>query len=567
MVSLTPLSKWLVQQPGNTVAVRSGEELTSRDFVLRVQGWIDTLKEKQGMRWAVYHSDSFEFLVILFALWQLKRTACISSDDRPGTVTRLANSVDGFIGEFSSSVTLIGEPDSKNSAPRQWITLEPDFIALEIYTSGSSGDPKSIFKTIDQLEREIEVLESLWPSEPDSVVLATVSHQHLYGMTFALFWPFSSMRAFESKICEFPEDIIFRASHYSRFSLVSSPSHLSRFSTSLDWASVESSCNFVISSAAPLARADSIVVSKLLNTPVREIYGSSETGAIAWRTQQSSQHDALWKALPQVTLEPTAEGSLYVRSPYLGELDYFVLPDKVEFDDQGCFKLMGRMDRIVKVEGKRVSLSSIERLLFDHSWVKEVKALTIERIRIETAIVMQLSKEGRAYLQNSGRKPLIKLFKNILAEHLEPIVLPRRWRFVEAMPFNPQGKLPLKSLQALFEKVELMWPQIIDQQLVDGQLTLQCYIPTQLIYFDGHMLNRPILPGIVLIHWAEAFGRRWLRVTGRFERLEVVKFQKVILPCYKVRLSLNFNDTTQKLSFRYESEKGVHSSGRICFAK
>jgi len=456
MVSLTPLSKWLVQQPGNTVAVRSGEEVTSRDFVLRVQGWIDALKEKQGMRWAVYHSDSFEFLVILFALWQLKRTACISSDDRPGTVTRLANSVDGFIGEFSSSVTLIGEPGSKNSAPRQWITLEPDFIALEIYTSGTSGDPKSIFKTINQLEREIEVLESLWPSEPDSVVLATVSHQHLYGMTFALFWPFSSMRAFESKICEFPEDIIFRASHYSRFSLISSPSHLSRFSTSLDWASVESSCNSVISSAAPLAREDSIVVSKLLNTPVREIYGSSETGAIAWRTQQSSQIDALWKALPQVTLEPTAEGSLYVRSPYLGELDYFVLPDKVEFDDQGCFKLMGRMDRIVKVEGKRVSLSSIERLLFDHSWVKEVKALTIERIRIETAIVMQLSKEGRAYLQNSGRKPLIKLFRNILAEHLELIVMPRRWRFVEAMPFNPQDKLPLKSLQALFEKVELM---------------------------------------------------------------------------------------------------------------
>ena len=132
MVSLTPLSKWLVQQPGNTVAVRSGEEVTSRDFVLRVQGWIDALKEKQGMRWAVYHSDSFEFLVILFALWQLKRTACISSDDRPGTVTRLANSVDGFIGEFPPSVTLIGEPSSKNSAPRQWITLEPDFIALEL---------------------------------------------------------------------------------------------------------------------------------------------------------------------------------------------------------------------------------------------------------------------------------------------------------------------------------------------------------------------------------------------------------------------------------------------------
>jgi 3-hydroxymyristoyl/3-hydroxydecanoyl-(acyl carrier protein) dehydratase len=212
-------------------------------------------------------------------------------------------------------------------------------------------------------------------------------------------------------------------------------------------------------------------------------------------------------------------------------------------------------------------LSSIERLLLDHSWVKEVKALTIERNRIETAIVMQLNEEGGVYLQNSGRKSLIKLFKNILAEHMQPIVLPRRWRFVEAMPLNSQSKLPLESLRALFEREELKWPQIIDQQLEDGQLTLEFYIPTQLVYFDGHMLNRPILPGIVQIHWAEAFGRRWLGVTGRFERLEVIKFQKVILPRYNVSLSLNFNDSTQKLSFRYESEKGVHSSGRICFAK
>jgi 3-hydroxymyristoyl/3-hydroxydecanoyl-(acyl carrier protein) dehydratase len=223
------------------------------------------------------------------------------------------------------------------------------------------------------------------------------------------------------------------------------------------------------------------------------------------------------------------------------------------------------MDRIVKVEGKRVSLASIESLLLDHGWVKEVKALTIKRARIETAIVMRLNQEGRVYLQNSGRKPLINLFKNILAEHLESVVLPRRWRFVEAMPFNPQGKLPLASLQALFEKEELKWPQIIDRQLVDGELTLQCYIPTRLIYFDGHMPNRPILPGIVQLHWAEAFGRRWLPVTGRFECLERVKFQKVILPHYEVSLTLNFNETTKKLSFKYESIKGVHSSGRICF--
>jgi acyl-coenzyme A synthetase/AMP-(fatty) acid ligase len=480
---------------------------------------------------------------------------------------RLANSVDGFIGDFPSAATVVTEPESKALSSQHWIAIKHDFVALEIYTSGSTGDPKSILKTIAQLEREIEVLETLWPSEPASVVLATVSHQHLYGMTFALFWPFSSMRAFESKLCEFPEDIIYRAEHYSRFSLVSSPSHLMRFNPSFDWKAVASRCIYVISSAAPLAREDSIVAGKLLDTQVREIYGSTETGAIAWRSQQGNQYDASWRALPGINLTPTQDGTLSVKSPYLGEVDNLVLPDKVEFDDQGCFKLMGRVDRIVKVEGKRISLASIERLLLDHNWVKDVKALTIQGIRIETAIVMRLSDEGQAYLHQSGRKALIKNFRGILAEHLESVVLPRRWRFIEQMPFNQQGKLPLENLQSLFEKEETRWPQIIDQQLVDGQLTINCYIPPQLIYFDGHMEGRPILPGIVQLHWAESFGRQFLPVTGRFKCLEVVKFQKVILPHYEVKISLNFNETTGKLSFCYESDRGIHSRGRICFAQ
>ena len=557
----------MVQQPDSIVAVCCGEKVTTRSFVLRVQGWMDSLSEKSGERWAVYHGDSLEFLAILFALWQLGRTACIASNNFPGTVNRLSKSVNGFVGEFPSSTAVIYSSGIQKMRPQQWITPDPDIVALEIYTSGSTGDPKSILKTFAQLEREIEVLESLWRGDRGTVVLATVSHQHLYGMTFVLFWPISSNRPFESKLCEFPEDIIYKAGYYSHFSLISSPSHLGRFNISLDWGKLASRCNFVISSTAPLARKDSITVGKLLGTQVREIYGSTETGAIAWRIQPDSKADALWKALPQVDLSPTKESRLLVKSPYLGEIDQLEIPDKVKFDDQGCFKLIGRVDRIAKVEGKRVSLTSIESLLLDHSWVMNVTALTLENIRIETAIVMQLNDEGKAYLHNSGRKSLIKTFKKDLAEHFEAVVLPRRWRFVEQMPFNQQGKLPLERLQALFGKEEYKWPQIIDQQLTDNGLTLQCYIPPQLIYFDGHMRNRPILPGIIQIHWAEAFGRRWLPVRGRFDRLEIIKFQQVILPQYQVSLSLNYNKAARKLSFCYESEKGVHSSGRICFSQ
>ncbi len=569
-MALTPLSKWLNSQPDNIVAVQNGHKKSTRDFVSRVQFWINILRDRKGARWAVYHEDTFEFLAIVYALWQLDKTACIPGDNRPGTVQRLKNHVDGFVGEFPAETVTVDEEfnsikESMNEIkPKEWVDLKHDFLALEIYTSGSTGEPKPIIKTISQLERELEVLELLWPSDVGSVVLATVSHQHLYGMTFRLFWPFSSGRAFEQKICEYPEDIIYQAKYYQSLSLVSSPSHLGRMNDSLDWPSLH--CLHVISSAAPLAKKDSLKSTQLLRAPVREIYGSSETGAIAWRIQKDNDLDALWQPLPKVNLRSTSENTLEVQSPYLGTISSFVLLDRIEFNSEGAFKLLGRTDRIVKVEGKRVSLTMIENLLLENTnLVKNVKVITLEHYRVETAVVLQLTEEGSKQLKKQGRKALIKIFKENLVAHLEAVVLPRRWRFVDQMPYNKQGKLSLASLKTLFEKKPVIWPKIIQQENVDGVLTMGCYISTDLLYFEGHFDERPVLPGIVQVHWAQSFGRQFLQVAGSFIRLEVIKFQQIISPDCNLSITLKYDSATMKLTFKYESDKGVHSSGRICF--
>ncbi len=523
------------------------------------------LRAQAGDRWGVYHSDSFEYLSILLALWQLQRTACIPSDNRPGTVARLHNELDGLVGEFDDGQAIKTTQNGKLD-DADWIVPQAQSVVLEIYTSGSTGTPKSIHKTIDQLECESAVIESLWPSQAGTVILATVSHQHIFGMTFGLFWPFSSGRAFETRFCEFNEDLRFKAGHYPRFALVSSPSHLGRFSDTIDWAGIAGRCEYVVSSAAPLVREDSLRVERLLDAPVREIYGSSETGAIAWRRQQADKPDASWHALPGNTLEPTDSGTLSLRSPYLGDLDYYELPDRAAFDDDGGFSLLGRVDSIVKVEGKRISLTAIEQQLQQSDWVKLVKALTIERSRVETAVVMQLSPVGQSLLQSRGRRALISEFREMLLQSFEAVVIPRRWRFVDEMPFNRQGKLPLDNLRALFARTELVWPQILEREIDDKQVTLEFLISPQLVYFDGHLPALPILPGIVQVHWAQHYGREFFPLQGRFERLEVIKFQQVILPEYQVRLTLTYSEENRKLGFRFESDRGVHSSGRICFA-
>ncbi|MBY4676112.1 AMP-binding protein [Marinobacterium arenosum] len=565
MAELTPLSGGLGASPGKLIAVDRGKTVTIADLRQRVLCWLEIMRDRQGTRWAVYHSDAFEFLAILLALWQLKRTACVPGDNCRGTTDRLKKHVDGFIGEFPTTALQANEKSVQVSSSGQWVTPDTNYAALEIYTSGSTGEPKPIQKSIAQLEHEVRALEALWPSQAGTVVLATVTHQHLYGMTFRLFWPFSSGQLFERALCEYAEDILQQAKLYLSFSLVSSPSHLGRLNEALSWEPLSGRCSYLISSAAPLKRADSQKACSLFAAPVREIYGSSETGAIAWRSQQESDQDALWQALPSVFLKPNEDGTLCVRSPYMGELERFSLPDRVAFDENGRFKLLGRVDRIAKVEGKRVSLAALEQRISENDLVENVRALTLQRQRVETGVVIQLTAEGWLELKRSGRKILVKRLKENLAAHFEAVVLPRRWRFVEQFPYNQQGKLPLGDLQKMFEKEAVSWPEVIDERVVDDQVKVRCVVPGNLIYFDGHFEGNPILPGIVQVHWAEYFGRHLLPVKGTFVRLEVIKFQQVVPPNTTMEITLQYDESRQKLIFKYESEKGVHSSGRICF--
>ncbi len=54
---------------------------------------------------------------------------------------------------------------------------------------------------------------------------------------------------------------------------------------------------------------------------------------------------------------------LKIRSPSLPDDSWFTTADKVEVREDGRFLLKGRIDRIAKIEGKRISLDAIESQL------------------------------------------------------------------------------------------------------------------------------------------------------------------------------------------------------------
>lgn len=565
MNGLIPLSDWLRQAPERPVAMGAAGMVTRRGLEARVAYWYRRLAAKPGERWALYHQDAIEFAAMLLALWQRGSTVCLPGDNRPATRARLQPRVAGFAGQYPASVPDYREEPSSSVPPVDWQPLPADFPAVELYTSGSTGAPKPIVKTFAQLESELAALERRWPGpkETRAVVVTTVSHQHLYGLTFRLLWPLCRGQIFEAQICQFTEDVFHHARRYRHFVLVSTPSHLSRLNPALDWHSLRPACHAVLSSAAPLQRADSLQVAELLDAPVREIYGSSETGAVAWRVQ-SRACEAGWRPLPGVEYELTADTRLMVASPQI-EGGRQLLADRAEPAENGGFRLRGRADRIVKIEGKRISLAEVEQVAEGQPLISVARALTLSRRRTEIALVAELTPEGRRFLQTRGKPALVRRLREAFTRHFEPVALPRRWRFTEQMPYNQQGKITVDSLMAMFRQEDVKWPGVINQTITGQSAELALTIPATLIYFDGHFAGNPILPGITQVHWAEHYGRTLLGVDGTFCSLEVAKFQQVIFPGAKVSLALEFQAEKQKLAFRYFSDKGVHSSGRICF--
>lgn len=563
MAVLTPLSQWWQRPADSRVALSGKHEINATAFEQRVACWVALLEQHTGQRWAVFHHDAAECLAIICALWQLSRTACLTGDNLPDTLTRLTAEVDGFIGQFAIDQALQLAENSYSRQKVVWQKVAADHPAIMVFTSGSTGQPKAISKTMQQLEAELMALDELMPESPAELVATTVSHQHLYGLTFRLLRPFSYQQAFTTQLSQYPEDLIALVEHYSSFSLVSSPSHLGRMNSQQDWHLIEQKCFEVYCSTAPLSLNDSLNVANLLQAPVKEIYGSSETGALAWRCQHSAEQAALWQALAHVELSPAEDSSLNVF--FTEDKRHINLADQVSFYNDGRFDLQGRIDQIVKVEGKRVSLNEMNSLLQACEWVEQAQALPLERHRCEMVAVIILSAAGNELLQQSGRKRLIDLLKKQLSDHFEAIVIPRRWRFVTAFPVNSQGKLPRQNLAALFEKEQVKWPEVINVEKDDDQVTLTCRLPGQLIYFDGHFDQQAILPGIVQVHWAEFYGRQFFNVSGKFSQIEALKFQLLLLPDQCVSISLRYDGTKQKLFFNYHSEAGTHSSGKICY--
>ncbi|MCM5682695.1 AMP-binding protein [Schlegelella sp. S2-27] len=540
------------------VAWRTDGTLDGAAFSQAVARWQGAFSGRNGKRWALYLEDSFEFAAALYGAWHAGKTPFLLGDAQPATLSRVAGEVDGFAGDLPGG---IGPDGAESDAARR--PLERDEVTVVMYTSGSSGEPTAIEKRLAQLDAEVHTLEHAFGTLVADCrrVHATVSHQHIYGLLFLVLWPLAAGRSFSARRIDYPEQIAVEVGREPSL-LISSPAHLKRLPATLDWNNTRGRLRAVFSSGGPLPAEAALHAAALWGRAPIEVFGSSETGGVAWR--QRDVHGDAWQPLPGVEWR-VDEGSLAVRSLHLPTDAWWQTSDQVEVQRDGTFVLLGRADRIVKIEEKRVSLTALERHLTTLPDVAEARVVLLPLgAGVRTGAVVVLTTEGRETLQRVGRGAFNARLRQSLGIAFERIALPRRWRYVDTLPVNAQGKTTQASLLALFDASRpehLRW-------LARGtqEATAEIEVHAGQAVFDGHFPGAPILPGVVQLDWAVTLGQECFGLSASVRRIDALKFQRPILPGTVLKLVLQWHATKRQLQFHLESAAGLHASGRVLFA-
>jgi len=535
-----------------------------------------------GKRVAIFCNSSHLEAIAFLAAMRVSAPVVFPSTNQIETLKEISGSFDVLVTDeiVALEIEQISVSDFLVSADEPVAVSDnpmDENVKMTFFTSGSTGKPKEIEKFFFQMDREIRVWEDLYGVEfAGAEIHSTVSHQHIYGLLFRLLWPLCAGRPFQADTAKNWEEIDRETSHEKPFILISSPTHLSRLSP-LENGSVSLRPLIVFSAGGVLHDEFASQAAQYLGRPVLEVYGSTETGAMAKRHNDGS--GTAWQLLPGVSVSQDHRNCLRVKSAFLADPEeVFQTEDLASFEQDGSFVLQGRVDRIVKVEGKRVSLPRTEELLRKQAWVTDIHTKMIGKDRPVLGAVVVLSEAGSVFLSEHGKFRTGRSLREHLKQFDDAVTAPRRWRFVNQIPRNTQGKIRPSEIDALFESdwgsemgnrqafthtsfVELA------REVLEDTVNIRFYLPENLDFFRGHFTGTPLLPGVVQLHWAVEFANQLFDVNGQPRKIEKLKFKQFLFPEMEAQLTLSFLKEG-KISFLYSSidELGNsvdHSSGTL----
>lgn len=409
------------------IAWQGGRWIARAEYLIHVERLAERLPDTH--RAMVLCADRYHFMVALGALLLREHTALLPPSTAPRVLDDIAMEHEaGRIDDEQVEAAILGARGRAMEMPR----IAAGQIAAVLFTSGSTGRPKPQAKTWAELHGATGcAMDRFGLAETRHNIVATVPAQHSYGLESSALYALLGPNTVHKGQPLYPADVCaaLGALDAPRV-LVTTPLHLDVcLRAELEWPEVA----LVLSATAPLDRALAERAERILHAPLNEVYGCSETGAVASRRPCT---DSAWLPYAGITLENKG-GECRVNAPHLPAPR--PLADRIRIGDDGRFTLLGRSSEQVKIAGKRISLAELNRHL-----------LAIEGVE-QGSFVMR-DDDARLAAVVVAPSLTVSDIRSRLAQAIDPVFMPRPLVHVPELLRTGTGKLQRPYLLELVAK-------------------------------------------------------------------------------------------------------------------
>lgn len=389
-------------------------------------------------------TDRYRFAVGFVAGLLAGKTSLQPASQSAETLAQIEAAHPGTVclrdGPFAAgTLPCVDFPDLSAVAPediREIPGIAAERVVAILFTSGSTGLPQAHRKTWGKLVENAEAgARALGLLATPMNIVGTVPAQHSFGFESTFLLALHGGCRFWAGKPFYPQDIAaaLAAVPQPRL-LVTTPFHLS---TLLAADIPLPPLDLLLSATAPLSADLAGRAEARCGAPVREIYGSTESGQLASRRTLAGPR---WQLLPGVRLSSDGDQTCAEGGHVEGRVP---LGDRIDCHDDGSFTLLGRHSDLINIAGKRTSLAWLDHQITSIAGVVDAAFFlpdddSIDGVTRLTAFVVAPSLDRAQLLQ-------------ALRQRIDPVFLPRPLTFVDSLPRNSTGKLPRQALLALHE--------------------------------------------------------------------------------------------------------------------
>ncbi len=351
-----------------------------------------------------------EFILILLRGWRDQRVVCPLEADQPTPVFQAA--------------------------------IPPGVVHLKM-TSGSTGDPRWIAFTANQLAADAENIVATMGLRHDCPNIGVLSLAHSYGFSNLVLPLLLHGIPLVLAGSALPEALRRAAEGFTEMTLAGVPA---LWRTWNDADAIPRNVRLAISAGAPLPLPLERTVFALHGLKLHNFLGSSECGGIAYDRTDSPRSDASCAGIPMqgVQLSIGATGCLEVRGEAVGQSYWpeasreladgcFYSSDLAEISS-GIVHLRGRSNEQINVAGRKVAPEAIEAIMSSHPYVRDCLVFGVPTAwadRGDTIICCLTPRRG-FQLEN---------LKQFLLARLPAWQVPREWWVLDEIEASARGKL------------------------------------------------------------------------------------------------------------------------------